>query len=321
MAEIGKDISKARMYLKKGNLVAIPTETVYGLAANAFNPDAVAKVFDVKKRPSFDPLIVHTHSLSATKDLTAHIPDKAVTLAEKFWPGPLTLLIPKAKIISDFITAGMERVAIRIPSHPLTLELLQSLDFPLVAPSANPFGYISPTKASHVEDQLGDKIPYILNGGECNVGIESTIVGFEDGEPVIYRQGGISKEDIENLIGKVTVKKHSSSNPKAPGMLKSHYAPRKKVIVGDLKDLLQQWQGHKIGVLSFKDSVMTDANLVQLILAADGKVETAAKALFSSLRQLDQQDIEVILAEEVPNYGLGRAINDRLRRASAPKKT
>lgn len=321
MAEIGKDIAKARVHLTKGHLVAIPTETVYGLAANAYNPDAVANIFVVKNRPSFDPLIVHISKLEDLEILALNIPEKAIILANTLWPGPLTLLLDKRNIISDLVTAGMDKVAIRLPSHPIANELLNSLDFPLVAPSANPFGYISPTTANHVDDQLGEKIPYILDGGECNVGIESTIVGFEDNETVIYRLGGVSKEKIEELVGLVKVKKHSTSNPKAPGMLRSHYAPSKKIILGNLNDLLREWGGHKIGVLSFKETLLADAEIKQIVLAPDGKVETAAKLLFSSLRQLDQEDVEVILAEEVPNYGLGRAINDRLRRAAAPKET
>lgn len=321
MAEIGKDIAKARMHLTKGGLVSIPTETVYGLAANAFNPDAVTAVFKAKNRPVFDPLIVHISTLSYLSKLAENIPEKAMTLAKTFWPGPLTLLLPKKNTVSDLVTAGMERVAIRIPAHPITTELLNTLDFPLVAPSANPFGYISPTKAQHVDDQLGDKILYILDGGECKIGIESTIVGFENDLPVIYRLGGISKEAIEELVGEVEIKSHSSSNPKAPGMLRSHYAPGKKIILGDLNKLLKEWQDHKVGVISFKETLLAKAEIRQVVLAPDGKMETAAKTLFSSLRQLDQEDIEVILAEEVPNYGLGRAINDRLRRAAAPKET
>ncbi|MGK7390428.1 MAG: L-threonylcarbamoyladenylate synthase [Candidatus Cyclobacteriaceae bacterium M2_1C_046] len=321
MAEIGKDIAKARMHLKKGDLVAIPTETVYGLAANAFNPDAVAQVFKAKNRPEFDPLIVHISSLKDLHTITENIPEKAITLAKALWPGPLTLLLSKKNIISDLVTAGMERVAVRIPAHPLITELLNNIDFPLVAPSANPFGYISPTNAHHVDDQLGDKIPYILDGGECKVGIESTIVGFENEKTIIYRLGGVSKEKIEQLIGETEVMAQSTSNPKAPGMLKSHYAPRKKIILGDLPTLIKEWEGHKIGVLSFKETFLANAEIKQVKLAPDGKMETAAKALFSSLRQLDQEDVEVILAEEVPDYGLGRAINDRLRRAAAPKET
>jgi L-threonylcarbamoyladenylate synthase len=319
MTEIGKDISKARVLLDKGELVAIPTETVYGLAANAYNIDAVAKIFKVKNRPQFDPLIVHVANADALHPLVSNFPDQAKVLATRLWPGPLTLLLKKSKIVPDLVTAGMERVAIRVPEHSVTLNLLSQLEFPLVAPSANPFGYISPTTAQHVADQLAERIPYILDGGACEVGIESTIIGWENEEPVIYRLGGTSKEVIESLIGKVMVQPHSSSNPQAPGMLKSHYAPAKKVIVGNLADLLSQYQGKRVGVISFRETIMTDTEIEQVVLAPDGKIETAAKRLFSTMRQLDAADVDVILAEEVPNHGLGRAINDRLRRAAAPK--
>lgn len=319
MAEIGKDISKAKILLNKGELVAVPTETVYGLAANVYNIDAVAKIFKVKNRPQFDPLIVHVADIESLQPLVLELPEQAHILAERLWPGPLTLLLQKSKIVPDLVTAGMDRVAIRLPDHPVTLDLLSQLDFPLVAPSANPFGYISPTTSQHVADQLAERIPYILEGGACEVGIESTIIGWENDKPVIYRMGGTSKEVIESLIGKVQVQPHSSSNPKAPGMLKSHYAPTKKIIVGDLADLLSRYQGKRVGVISFRETIMTETEIEQAVLAPDGKIETAAKMLFSVMRQLDVADVEVILAEEVPNHGLGRAINDRLRRAAAPK--
>ena len=319
MAEIGIDISKARVILEKGDLVAIPTETVYGLAANAFNTEAVTQVFKVKNRPQFNPLIVHIASFESINPLVTEIPAQAALLAEKLWPGPLTLLLKKSNVVPDLVTAGMERVAIRVPGHPLTLDLLSSIEFPLVAPSANPFGYISPTTAQHVEDQLGERIPYILDGGECEVGIESTIIGWENGEPVIYRPGGTPKEIIEDLIGKVKIQPHSSANPQAPGMLKSHYAPAKKFVIGKLDDLIPQYQHMRIGVISFRETIMADADIEQVVLAPDGKLETAANMLFSSLRKMDVADVDIILAEEVPNHGLGRAINDRLRRAAAPK--
>ena len=319
MAETGKDLSKARLLLEKGNLVAIPTETVYGLAANVYNIDAVAEIFKVKNRPQFDPLIVHIASIDRIGPLINEMPKQAEILAKRLWPGPLTILLERSKIIPDLVTSGMDRVALRIPEHPLTSELLSSIDFPLVAPSANPFGYISPTTASHVQDQLGERIPYILDGGPCEVGIESTIIGWENDEPIIYRMGGTSKEVIESLIGKVRTLTHSSSNPSAPGMLKSHYAPSKKIIVGDLDELLEVHKEKRVGVICFQETFFNGVDMVQVTLAPDGKLETAAKMLFSTLRQLDQTDVEVILAEEVPDHGLGRAINDRLRRAAAPK--
>lgn len=317
MAEIGKDISKAKTLLEQGELVAIPTETVYGLAGNALDTKAVVKIFNVKDRPSFDPLIVHVANLKQAKELTECIPEKAEILAARFWPGPLTLLLKKKDFIPDLVTSGMDTVGIRCPDHLLTRTLLQSLSFPLAAPSANPFGYVSPTHPEHVNDQLGNKIQYILDGGECQVGIESTIIGFLDNKPTIYRLGGLCIEDIEKLIGPVEVQLNSSSNPKTPGQLRSHYSPRKKVVCGVLPELLKKYQTQKVGVLAFKQRMVGIELSNQVVLSELGNLEEAAKNLFAALRELDKKNIDLILAEVVPEIGLGKAINDRLRRASA----
>ncbi|MEX1238756.1 MAG: L-threonylcarbamoyladenylate synthase, partial [Cyclobacteriaceae bacterium] len=284
MAEIGKDMNKARQLLEKGELVAIPTETVYGLAANALNVDAVLKIFQVKNRPEFDPLIIHVSSLKNAAFYAEDIPNKAKELAEAFWPGPLTLLLRKKNIVPDLVTSGMPTVGIRCPDHPLTHSLLESLTFPLAAPSANPFGYISPTTPGHVEDQLGDSIPYILDGGSCKVGIESTIVGFDNGVGIVFRTGGLKIEDIEKLIGKVHVEIASSSNPKAPGQLHSHYAPRKKLYAGDLDQLLTKYPLEKAGILSFQKDRHAP---FQHILSASGDPGEAARNFFSALRSLE----------------------------------
>jgi L-threonylcarbamoyladenylate synthase len=314
MAETGKDINKAKLLLEQGELVAIPTETVYGLAGNALDTASVSKIFLVKNRPSFDPLIVHVPNIDAVPRYAVNIPEKALQLAEKFWPGPLTLLLEKRAIIPDLVTSGMLTVGLRCPNHPLTTALLNELDFPLAAPSANPFGYVSPTKPEHVSDQLGDNIPYILDGGACQVGIESTIVGFENGMPVVYRIGGLSLELIGNEIGKVNVQPYSTSNPKAPGQLKSHYAPKTKLLLGKLEELLQAYPAHTSGLLSFNKNFNSP---FQYILSPSGKLEEAAQNLFTALREFDKMPIDIILAEPVPDVGLGRAINDRLRRAAA----
>jgi len=313
MAATGTDIGKAIKLLTNDELVAIPTETVYGLAGNALSREAVTKIFSVKNRPQFDPLIVHVPNLEKAKDYVLEIPEAAKKLADKFWPGPLTLLLKKKPIIPDLVTAGLDTVGIRCPDHSLTRQLLKELPFPLAAPSANPFGYVSPTKPAHVEEQLGHKIPYILDGGPCPVGIESTIVGFENDKPVVYRLGGLSLEDIEATIGTVTLMTHSTSNPKSPGQLKSHYAPVKKVILGSIEALLKIHKTN-VGVLSFQNDFDT-AN--QIILSPSGKLDEAAQHLFEALRAFDRMDVEVVLTELVPDQGLGRAINDRLRRAAA----
>lgn len=319
MAEIGADIAKAKSLLEQGLLVGIPTETVYGLAGNALNPDAVASIFAAKNRPSFDPLILHTSGLDKVPLFTREIPGPLRLLAERFWPGPLTLLLPKKPEVPDLVTSGLDTVAVRVPNHPLTLDLLQSLSFPLAAPSANPFGYISPTRASHVNDQLGDKIPYILDGGDCVVGLESTIVGMEDGQVTVYRLGGLDVRSIEAVVGPVQVMSHSSSNPKSPGMLKSHYAPTKPFVLGDLDELINKYQEREVSfaVLSFEKNYSQVAPEKQLSLSSSGDYAEAAKNLFAYMRVLDALEVSLILAELLPEEGLGRAVNDRLRRAAA----
>ena len=318
MAEIGQDIAKAKGLLEKGELVAIPTETVYGLAANALNSSAAASIFEAKNRPSFDPLIIHTDSVDKINQWVEEIPEALRLLVEKFWPGPLTILLPRKSIIPDIVTSGLDRVAVRIPSHPLTLDLLYTLDFPLAAPSANPFGYISPTSAEHVNKQLGDQIPYILDGGPCQVGLESTIVGIEEGEVIVYRLGGLDVQEIEAIVGAVKVKTHSSSNPSAPGLLESHYAPRKPFVVGDVKALLPNFleKGQKVGVLTLSQIFREVPESDQIQLSAIGDLREAAAKLFAAMRFLDELELDVILAEWMPNEGLGKAMNDRLQRAS-----
>jgi L-threonylcarbamoyladenylate synthase len=317
MAIIGTDIKEAARLLQAGELVAIPTETVYGLAANAFSEAAVVKIFEAKDRPAFDPLIVHTHSVAEFSRIAMSIPDMAYRLAEAFMPGPLTLILPKAAQVPLLVTSGNDSVGLRIPNHPLTLQLLRELDFPLAAPSANPFGYVSPTTARHVEQQLGGRIPYILDGGACTVGIESTIISLAGGQVQVLRLGGLALEEIEQVLGRpVDRVQTSSSNPQAPGMLSSHYAPRKKVVLGHLPELLEQYAGRAVGILAFSSTFAGVPASHQVTLSPAGDVREAAQRLFSALRALDEQAVEVILAEYVPEVGLGRAVNDRLRRAS-----
>lgn len=319
MAEIGTDIAKASQLLREGKLVGMPTETVYGLAGNALNPEAVTAIFETKKRPSFDPLIIHVGSLEQAHSFIRFFPEELMSLAESFWPGPLTLLLPKNDKIPDLVTSGLDTVAVRIPGHTLTRELLLNLDFPLAAPSANPFGYISPTRALHVQDQLGGKIPYILDGGECSVGLESTIVGVEQGQIIVYRLGGIPVSAIEQVAGPVLILPQSSSNPKSPGMLKSHYAPKTPVLLGDLDTLVSEFthRGENFGVLSFRKMFADIADTQQVVLSPSGDLGEAARNLFSGMRFLDKAGVSVILAEELPEKDLGKAINDRLRRAAA----
>lgn len=316
---IGKDISIAAAFLKKGELVAIPTETVYGLAGNALNEDAVLNIYKAKNRPQFNPLIIHVSSIEKMKEYVMDIHPKLLMLAGKLMPGPLTLLLPKKSIIPDLVTAGSDKVAIRIPRHTLTQSLLEQLNFPLAAPSANPFGYVSPTSAQHVFDSLHGKIPYILDGGDCRVGLESTIVSTdENNNIVVHRVGGTAIEDIETILNeKVIVQEPVHERPDTPGQLKSHYATHTPLFRGDIEDQIKRFEGKKIAVISYS-KVYSGAKTFMLSQKED--MNEAAKNLFKTLRLLDKNEFDVILAEEFPNEGLGRAINDRLARAQQDNK-
>ena len=312
---IDTDLHRAQQLLAAGNLVAIPTETVYGLAGNAYNEAAILNIFHVKQRPSFDPLIVHARSLQQIQKFVKHLPSQALKLAKRFWPGPLTLVLEKKPVIPDLVTSGLPTVGVRIPQHPLTLQLLQQIDFPLAAPSANPFGYISPTTPQHVQEQLGGKIPYILAGGACTIGVESTIIGFEEGHPILYRLGGVSLEAIEDTIGPIKIAHQHL--PQAPGMLDSHYAPRTPLVVGPLSTLITQYENQKVGLLAFQHLHPAIPADHQIVLTPTGSLDEAARNLFAALRTLDTWPVDVILAAPVPDTGIGRAINDRLKKASA----
>jgi L-threonylcarbamoyladenylate synthase len=316
--EIGTDLQKAIHYLRNGELVAIPTETVYGLAGNALNEESVLNIYDAKQRPRFNPLILHLHSFEQFSAYADELPDQCRKLAGRFSPGPLTFLLPKKDIVPDLVTAGSNRVALRIPSHAVTRQLLQALDFPLAAPSANPFGYVSPVTAQHVWDGLQGRIPYILDGGSCEMGLESSIVGFEAGRVVLYRHGAIALEDLEETIGeKIEVKTGASLQVDTPGQLKSHYAPRVPLWVGDVDSLLQVHHGKKIAVITFHRKIVYPEPAYQFTLSPQADLHEAARNLFRVLRQIDALDADIILAERFPEAGLGRAINDRLQRAQA----
>lgn len=317
--DIGTSLQHAARWLEAGEPVAIPTETVYGLAANALAPKAVVKIFEVKNRPHFDPLIVHVGHVEALDAYATNIPEAAHVLARHFWPGPLSLLLPKNNRIPDLVTSGLPRVALRMPAHETALSLLRSLDFPLAAPSANPFGYISPTTARHVWDQLQGRIPYILDGGPCHIGVESTIVGFENGRCVVHRLGGVTVEALEAVIGPVLLEVSQNSNPAAPGMLDTHYAPRKPLYLGDLQQLQAHFTDQKTGIIRLRPESGVASNPYDIALSGIGDVSEAAQHLFAAMRRLDAADIDLILAEWMPEKGLGRAMNDRLRRAAVAR--
>lgn len=321
---IGNQIEVAAKLLQEGQLVAIPTETVYGLAANALDPEAVLKIFEAKNRPQFNPLIVHIKSWDEASVYATHIPEEATRLAKHFCPGPLTFLLAKKNIIPDLVTAGSPLVALRVPNHPVALGLLATIDFPLAAPSANEFGYISPTTVQHVYDSLSGKINYILDGGTTEVGVESTIIGFaEDGQVIIHRVGGIAIEAIEAVLGKPCIQamKSNTTTPQTSGQLKSHYAPHTELYIGTVPELAAQFAGKKIVSINFCHTYPEYAGQVQqFVLSASGDLKEAARALFSTMRFIDQLGADIIIAERFPDEGLGKAINDRLSRAQASNK-
>ena len=316
MSIISKDIQKAVQLLTENQLVAIPTETVYGLAGNIFSEKAIKSIFSTKQRPFFNPLIVHISSVKSLNNLVTHVPEKAKLLAAAFWPGSMTLVLKKSKTIPDIITAGKDTVAVRVPNHPITLALLKKLPFPLAAPSANPFGSISPTKPAHVENYFKNSIKMVLDGGSCANGIESTIIGFENEEPVIYRLGALPLEEIEAVVGKISIKNKKEEKPDAPGMLARHYAPKTSTfLVDDVAAEIEKNKGKKMGVLVFKSS-LNNENITEIILSKNGSLQEAASRLYSAMHDLDSKNLDLIIAERFSEFGLGKSINDRLQRAT-----
>lgn len=328
-------LAEAAQAILAGQLVAFPTETVYGLGANAFDRQAVRRVFSAKGRPEQDPLIVHLASSELLPQLVREIPPVAERLVEQFWPGPLTLVLLKQPKVFDEITAGLPTVAVRMPAHPVALGLLHTSGVPIVAPSANRFGHVSPTTAQHVLDDLDGLIEGILDGGETNVGVESTVLDVTCSPPRLLRPGGISLEALQAQIGEVvyalTFHEEAQLSPKpSPGMLAKHYAPRAELwlFCGTREKALEKMRataeqfsqsGRRVGVLvcaEDRDS-FSDLPLVVYPLGSERRLNEMAKNLYAGLRVLDQKRIEIILAREVEAFGLGLAIRDRLRRAAS----
>jgi L-threonylcarbamoyladenylate synthase len=316
-----KAIHQAADIIQRGGIVAFPTETVYGLGADAFNPLAVARIFEVKRRPYFDPLIVHVANPSNVEKLVKETPSNAKKLIERFWPGPLTIVLIKEEKIPGIVTAGLPTLAIRMPNHPMALALIEESECPIAAPSANPFGYLSPTTAEHVRDQLGDQVDLVLDGGPCPVGVESTIVSFLGERPVLLRPGGVSLEEIESIIGRVEISA-IEDRPSAPGMLPKHYAPRTPIVLDWSEKNLDRYRykDKKIGLLLFQEPKDNRQYQSVEILSTNGDLREAAANLFAAIRRLDALDLDLIVAEPIPEAGLGRAIMDRLRRAASRGK-
>lgn len=347
MAKFGTDVEWAASLLRSGKLVGIPTETVYGLAAHGLDEAAVAAIFEAKQRPHFDPLILHVPSATHAQNYVATWPKTAQSLADAFWPGPLTLVLPKKNTVPDLVTSAQPTVAVRVPNHPLTLQLLNLLPFPLAAPSANPFGYVSPTSAQHVLNQLENKIDYVLDGGPCEKGLESTIIDLSSPVPTLLRLGSIPIEDIEKVIGPIHVKVNQNSNPTAPGMLDQHYSPYCKLIPFQpfipinaeqttqqsnqstpvLSDILQQFPAESIALLSYSSQDFQQFPLQWqaaiphhfVLTNTQNDYTQAASNLFKTLRSFDEQQLKCVLFTWAPQENLGLAINDRLQRAAAKR--
>jgi len=318
---VGKIVSlqQAITILQNGGLVAIPTETVYGLAANALNLNSVENIYKSKGRPSNNPLILHFNEWKDAEPFVQNVPEDFFKLYAKFSPGPISYLLPKSALVSEKISAKNTTVAIRFPSHPIAKALLNELNFPLAAPSANPSGYISPTQSHHVLQQLGDKIDGVLEGGECAKGIESTIVGWdENGEIVIYRLGTITAVEIEKVLEK-PVKVLTGEHKKivAPGMLSKHYSPQKPTyITKDLRGKIHQFSEKKIGIIwQIKPDVFDLNDCINLSFSDNGNLEIIAKNLYKTMYKIDNLDVDVILIEQCLEGELGLAIADRLSRA------
>ncbi len=312
-------IEEGAKLLRAGALVAFPTETVSGLGADAFDAAAVARVFEVKARPSFDPLIVHLSERSDLARVAATNDPRVERLAARFWPGPLTLVLPRRPELPEIVTAGLDTVGVRVPAHTAACALIRAAGTPVAAPSANPFGYVSPTTASHVAELLGDAVDLILDGGPCRVGLESSIVALAGGAPAMLRPGGVAREEIEEALGAPLAQSHPpAGGPLAPGQLARHYATRTPVrILSAAAGPCPPGAGERVGLLAWTDAPGREGYAAVEILAPDGRAGTAATGLFAALRRLDALGLDAILAEPCEERGLGLAIMDRLRRCAA----
>ncbi|HEY1883648.1 MAG TPA: L-threonylcarbamoyladenylate synthase [Candidatus Cybelea sp.] len=306
-----KAVIEAGRLLREGGVVAFPTETVYGLGADAFQPHAVAAIFEIKQRPSFDPLIVHVTDTAMLERVAATVPAMAVSLIERFWPGPLTLVLPKRAELPELVCAGLSTVAVRMPAHPIARALIEAAGSPLAAPSANPFGRVSPTRAEHVERMLGHRVALILDGGAAERGIESTIVTL-DPRPALLRSGAITVEEIESLIGPLE-RAIDGMELRAPGQLATHYAPATRLRVVEPRDV-PLVERRRAAVIALRDSF--EGYAASRVLSASGDLREAAAGLFKTLHELDAMGLERIDAQPVAENGLGMAIMDRLRRAA-----
>ena len=307
-------VSEAARLLKEGEVVAIPTETVYGLAGNAFEPKALAKIFAAKERPTFDPLIVHIADIAQLTDIAKDIPDSAYRLAEAYWPGPMTIILPKKDCIPDLCTSALPSVAVRFPSHPIAQAIIKESGLPLAAPSANLFKHVSPTTAEHVAAQLADRIAGIVDGGPCSVGVESSIISLV-GEPTVMRPGAITPEMFKAILGEVKIKESTSKPGQpmlAPGQCDTHYRPQVPLYYGEIP------AGYTLPEHTVRIAFGTQAGPIPATvnLSATGDMVEATSKLYAFMHDLDKSEYDLILVDPIPNTGIGMALNDRLKRAS-----
>ncbi len=307
-------VSEAARLLKEGEVVAIPTETVYGLAGNAFEPKALAKIFAAKERPTFDPLIVHIADIAQLTDIAKDIPDSAYKLAEAYWPGPMTIILPKKDCIPDLCTSALPSVAVRFPSHPIAQAIIKESGLPLAAPSANLFKHVSPTTAEHVAAQLADRIAGIVDGGPCSVGVESSIISLV-GEPTVMRPGAITPEMFKAILGEVKIKESTSKPGQpmlAPGQCDTHYRPQVPLYYGEVP------AGYTLPEHTVRIAFGNQAGAIPATvnLSATGDMVEATSKLYAFMHDLDKSEYNLILVDPIPNTGVGMALNDRLKRAS-----
>lgn len=312
-------VSEAARLLKEGKVVAIPTETVYGLAGNAFEPKALAKIFAAKERPTFDPLIVHIADIAQLTDIAKDIPDAAYKLARAYWPGPMTMILPKKDCIPDLCTSGLPSVAVRFPSHPVAQAIIKESGLPLAAPSANLFKHVSPTTAEHVAAQLADRIAGIVDGGACSVGVESSIISLV-GDPTVLRPGAVTPEMFAKILGEVKVKE-STSKPgqamQAPGQCDTHYKPQVPLYFGKVPDGFTL-PAHTVRIAFGNQEGPIPATVN---LSKTGDMTEATAKLYAYMHDLDLPEYDLILVDPIPNTGVGMALNDRLKRASVKQLT
>jgi L-threonylcarbamoyladenylate synthase len=308
-------VSEAARLLKEGEVVAIPTETVYGLAGNAFEPKALAKIFAAKERPTFDPLIVHIADIAQLSDIAKDIPDSAYKLAEAYWPGPMTIILPKKDCIPDLCTSALPSVAVRFPSHPIAQAIIKESGLPLAAPSANLFKHVSPTTAEHVAAQLADRIAGIVDGGPCSVGVESSIISLTGEKPTVLRPGAITPEMFAKVLGDVAIKESTSKPGQpmlAPGQCDTHYRPQVPLYYGEIP------AGYTLPEHTVRIAFGTQAGPIPATvnLSATGDMVEATSKLYAFMHDLDKTEYDLILVDPIPNTGVGMALNDRLKRAS-----